>query len=133
MGRQNWKIFLKHGTIIATPNLTISCPTFEIVAEKPPSIMYAEKNNNGLNLTLTSKLHPAILVISPTTLSMDVALQMNQAMKMCDKKCWSTQTTNLIVCEASDLTYLKHDSDTFEELSSGAHLFLHRNFGTNIG
>ena len=95
--------------------------------------MYADKSNDGLNLTITSELHPAILVISPTTSSKDVALQMNQAMTICDKKCWYTQTTDLIVCEASDLTDLKQDSDTFEELSSGAHLFLQRNLDTNIG
>ena len=31
------------------------------------------------------------------------------------------------------MTDLKHVSDTFKELSSGAHLFLHRNLDTNIG
>ena len=39
-GKAEVEDILEYGTIIATPNLTISCPTLEIVAEKPPSIMY---------------------------------------------------------------------------------------------
>ena len=104
-GKAEVENILEYGTIIATPNFTISCPTLEIVAEKPPSIMYVDKSNNGLNLTLTIELHPAILVISPITSSKDVALQMNQAMRICDKNCWYTQTTELIDCEASICQY----------------------------
>ena len=71
-GKAEVENMLEYGTLIATPNITISYPTLEIVAEKPPSIMYADKSNNGLNLTLTSELHPAILVITPITSSKDV-------------------------------------------------------------
>ena len=56
-GKAEVENILEYGTIIATPNFTIGCPTLEIVAEKPPSIMYVDKSNNGLNLTLTSELH----------------------------------------------------------------------------
>ena len=126
-GKAEVEDMIEYGTFIATPNLTISCPTLEIVAARPPITMYVDKSNNGLNLTLMNELHPAILVISPVTSSKDLALQMNQAMKICEKRCWYTQITDLVICEASNLTNINQDQDTFEEISTGAHLFLQRN------